>query len=138
MLVFDIPRLVRMAGYRAADGHGQEDTGAARALERVLWGRDTRLACFWSISPKLSSLITRSSISPAVGTASMAANSCHMMFCCVAQHVLDQQFAQLHHADGMRTSGADAKQHQNVDDLTLDEMLEAKRGSMLEQTSWRQ
>ena len=34
----------------------------------------------------------------------------------------------------MRTSGADAKQHQNVDNLTLDEMLEAKRGSMLEQT----
>ena len=54
-----------------------------------------------------------------------------MMFCCVAQHVFDQQFAQLHHADGMRTSG---KQRQHVDDLTLDEMLETQRGSMLQQT----
>ena len=34
----------------------------------------------------------------------------------------------------MRTPGADAKQHQNVDDLTLDEMVEASRSSMLRQT----
>ena len=27
MLVFDLPRLVQTARYRAADGHGQEDTG---------------------------------------------------------------------------------------------------------------
>ena len=49
----------------------------------------------------------------------------NIIICCVVQHVLDKQFAHLHHADGMRTSGADAKQHQNVDNLTLDEMLEA-------------
>ena len=37
----------------------------------------------------------------------------------------------------MHTSGADDKQHPNVDDLTLDEMLEAYNGSMLQQTRGR-
>ena len=35
MFVFDVPRLVRMAGCRAADGHGQEDTSFdSRVLPR--------------------------------------------------------------------------------------------------------
>ena len=62
--------------------------------------------------PKLSSLITRSSFVTSNWNGLHGSQFLDMIFCCVAQHLLDQQFAQLHHADGMRTSGADAKQHQ--------------------------
>ena len=123
--------------------------GAARALERVLWGAIHA----WRASGHILMHVLRRVLCNQAAHFSQivfvddalekitsswnglhGSRLLHMIFCCVAQHVLDQQFAQLHHADGMRTSGADAKQHQNLDDLTLDEMLEAKRGSMLEQT----